>query len=462
MIETVKRAGLYMRKSADREGRELGISRQLEDAQSACKRLSITVVDTYADNDISASTRSSKPRPEYQRMLADVEAGRLNVIVAYSTSRLTRRPMEFERLIEIAEKGVTIITVKTGDLDLNTARGRRRARDDAARDAEYAEEISELAKRERQQRREQGRWNGGPRPFGWEPDGMTPRAGEQELIRKAADSILAGRSLASIAKEWTAALGGSPNGGEKCRPSTVRDVLLNPRIAGMLPDERPATWPKIVDEQTWRGVGAVLADPSRRRERGATRLLTGIAYCGICGEPVHVNGGVTRDGTATYRCSAKRHLDRLAAPVDEYVTEILLAYLAREQVRPERVIAGELVSAPQIAAGLRARLAQLADLVADGAMTPAEYRPRADRLRRELEEAESRAAAAMHTAALASLPLGWTNLRAEWDAHEDDPDWRRTVVRAIPIIVTILPPGRGVRRTDDEFLEATIKIAWTQ
>jgi site-specific DNA recombinase len=447
------RAGIYARKSADREGRELGIARQVEDARAACAAIPATVADVYADNDISASTRSTKPRPEYERMIADIDAGRLDVIVSYSTSRLTRRPMEFERLIELAEKGVRIVTVKTGDLDLNTARGRRRARDDASRDCEYAEELSELARRERQQRRQQGRWNGGPRPFGWERDGMTPRQAEQKMIRDAAAAVLAGRSLASIARDWTAELGGSPNGGARTRASTVRDILANPRVAGLLPDERPATWPQVIDEQIWRGVRAVLADPSRRRERGATRLLTGIALCGLCDATVH--GGTTRTGAATYRCSAHAHLDRLAEPVDAYVTKVLLAYLSRERITLAEP-ANDTAATAQAAAALRARLAELADLVADGALTAAEYRPRADRLRRELQETEGRAVVAVHGAALGALPLDAVALRAEWDAHEHDPEWRRTIMRATPIVVIIDPPGRGVRAFDRD----TIGIEW--
>jgi site-specific DNA recombinase len=451
------RAGIYARKSADREGRELGIARQVEDARAVCAASGATIIDVYSDNDVSASTRSTKPRKAYERMLADVAAGRLDVIVSYSTSRLTRRPMEFERLIQFAEKGVQIVTVKSGDLDLNTARGRRRARDDAARDCEYAEELSELARRERQQRREQGRWNGGPRPFGWERDGMTPRPVEQQLIRDAAAAVLAGRKLASVARDWTAALGGSPTkSGAKCRPSTVGDVLRNPRVAGLLPDERPATWPAIVDEQTWRGVRAVLADPKRRSERGATRLLTGIALCGLCGDQVTtVNGGVTRTGAATYRCSRLGHLDRLAAPVDEYVRDVLLRYLTRQHVTPTEPT-GDAAMTAQEAAALRARLAELADLVADGAMTATEYRPRADRLRRELEDAETRAVTALHGAALVGLPVDEDGLRAEWDAHADDPEWRRAILRATPMVVIIDPPGRGVRAFDRD----TIGIDW--
>jgi DNA invertase Pin-like site-specific DNA recombinase len=450
-----KRAGIYLRKSSDREGSALGIQRQEEDTRAECARLGAVIVDVYADNDISASTRSRKRRPQYERMLADVDAGRLDMIVAYSTSRLTRRPMEFERLIQLAESGLRIIVTKSGDLDLNTARGRRRARDDAARDCEYAEELSELAKRERQQRRERGGWNGSPRPTGWESDGITPRPVEQQLIADAAAAVLAGRSLGSIARHWTAVLGGSPHGRAKCRPSTVRDILASPRVAGLMPDEKtPSSWAAIIDEDTWRGVRAILADPSRRKERGATRLLTGIALCGVCDNGTTLHGGTARTGEGTYRCSAVAHLDRRAEPVDAFVADVVIAYLARERVAPADPDTGGGLA--QDAAALRARLGELADLVADGAMTAAEYRPRADRLRRDLDQVETRMTASLHNAAIATLPADADKLRAAWDAHADDPEWRRSVLRATPIIVTIDPPGRGIRAFDP----ATVRIDW--
>ena len=290
------RAAIYVRKSVDREGRELGIERQLADCRAKCTAIGATIVGEFADNDVSASRNSTKPRPDYERMLTAVANGHVNVIVSYSTSRLTRRSMEFLRLMELAEeRGVRIVTVKAGDLDLNSARGRRRAKDDANRDAEYAEELSELVKREREQRRERGLWNGGFRPVGFEKDGVTPRAQEQELIRSAASAVLAGRSLGAIARHWTEQLGGSPHGATRTRSNVVRDVLLNPRIAGRLPDQQPAQWEPVIDEPTWRGVVAVLSDPERRTSfRGASRLLTGIGLCARCGAAV--NGNSNRTG----------------------------------------------------------------------------------------------------------------------------------------------------------------------
>src|SRR5688572_6170081 len=88
-----RRAAIYARISADREGRELGVERQGDDCAELAHRRDWEVVDTYIDNDMGASTRSrKKSRPEYQRLLSDARTGRFQVIIAYTSSRLTRRP----------------------------------------------------------------------------------------------------------------------------------------------------------------------------------------------------------------------------------------------------------------------------------------------------------------------------------------------------------------------------------
>jgi site-specific DNA recombinase len=453
-----RRAAIYVRISADREGRELGVERQEEDCRRLAGRKGLHVAYVASDNDISASTRSKKPRPAYKQMLADVKAGTLGAIVAVSSSRLTRRPREWEDLIDLHdETGVHIYFVRSNDpLDLSTARGRRHARDDAARDAEYAEEISELARRERQQRRDQGRWHGGPRPFGFEANGVTPRRLEQALIIQAIDDVLAGRSLGSIARNWTTQgmptpyWPGPPWTIKAWRPSSVRDIIRNPRVAGMLPGGEPATqWAPLVDEATWRGACAVLADPSRRRSRGATRFLTGIGLCGICGATV--NGGLTRAGARTYRCSAVSHLDRAAEPVDTWVTDVLIGYLVRERPRPAPVQDPAPIAAHL--AGLRARLGEAADTFAAGSIDGGQLARITQALRAQIEEGEQRLVAAAGSSALADLPLDRDGLRAFWAGA--DLDRRRAILRASGLRIVVHAPGRGTRQFDPSTVQIT-------
>ena len=95
--------------------------------------------EPYRENDTSAS-RSRTKRPVYAAMLADLRAGMADVLVAYSTSRLTRRPLDYERLIGlVSQTGLQILTVISGDVDLATAYGRAIARVLSAMDAVEAD-----------------------------------------------------------------------------------------------------------------------------------------------------------------------------------------------------------------------------------------------------------------------------------------------------------------------------------
>jgi site-specific DNA recombinase len=407
----------------------------------------------YSDNDLSASRNSHKARPAYERMLADVRAGRVQALLAYSTSRLTRRPREFEDLIDLAEHGLRIHTTASGDVDLDASAGRFYARMLAARDASEAEEASERAKRERQQRREQGRWNGGKRPFGWDRDGTTPRPTEQAMIREACERIL-------IARQWTAAGYPPPQGGAHWIPNTIREIVRNPRIAGMLPDGRPAVWPAIVDEATWRGVVAVLADSARYSGRGPSRMLTALAYCGACldaseatgtdtGRP-SVHGGTDRHGNPLYCCANRNHLGRRVEPVDRWVTDVVLAWLARERITPPpRADTGPLAA---LAAGLRARLGEAADLYAAGRIDAAQLDRITATVRAELDAVETQLTLATSGRTLAALPRDLDSLRAGWAVW--DIDRRRAILKATGLHITVYPPGRGAKRFDP----ATVRI----
>lgn len=386
-------------------------------------------------------------------MLDSVRAGRITTVLAYSTSRLTRRPREFEDLIDLANAGMLTVHVVSGSVDLSTASGQLVAGILAQLDAGEAATISERAKRERQQRREQGRWHGGFRPFGFDADGVTPRPAEQELIRSGCTAILAGRTVAGVARDWAEVMpppAWRPPLVNRWRPGTVRDILTNPRVAGMLPNGTTARdWEPIVDEATWRGVVAILSNPSRSNGRGDIRLLTGIGRCGVQDCGATLNAGQTKTGTHTYRCLVGRHLDRAAGPVDRFVRDVWVEFVATNQV-PVGSTSGP--SAGQLAgraAGIRARLAELEASAADPDGPSPRMLAAAERtLTAELEQVEGEMASAAGTSALAGLPADAGKLEQVWEAA--DTERRRSLLQATPITITVLPPGRGVRAFDPE------------
>ena len=94
------RAAVYVRISDDVEGGGLGVARQEADCRSLAASLGWDVTEVYCDNSVSAY--SGKVRPAYQRMLADLEAGHVQALVVFDVDRLTRRPVEFEHVIDLA------------------------------------------------------------------------------------------------------------------------------------------------------------------------------------------------------------------------------------------------------------------------------------------------------------------------------------------------------------------------
>lgn len=322
-------AAVYVRISDDREGEELGVTRQEEDGRSLAAAHGLNVFRVYSDNDTGASTRSAKPRPGYGALLADARAGRIGTIIAYSSSRLTRRPMELEGQIALAEQcGTRFVYVKSPSFDLNTADGRQVARMLAAADAAEAERIGERVARASRQRAERGGNHGGRRAFGFRPDGVTVDEAEAAEIRKAADQLLAGVSLRSIAADLTSR--GVPTVvGDRWRGENIREVLRKPRCAGITVHDgvevgRLAGEP-ILEESVWRAVVAKLDAPERRSiGRPQSWLLSGIATC-ACGSPVDAGP------RQSYRCRSLRagaggggHIRRSAPAVDAYVWRVVL------------------------------------------------------------------------------------------------------------------------------------------
>lgn len=333
------RAAIYERISDDREGRELGVDRQDKLCKDLAKRDGLTVVRVYRDNDLSASTKSRKRRPQYDQMIADAKEGRFEVIVAYASSRLTRRPREHEDLIDLAvDHGVTYLFVVSPSFNLNTADGRQIARMLAAADAAEAERTAERVTSAMRQRAERGEFHGGPRPFGITADGCGIVEEEAKLIRKWYAHVLAGGSLNSITTDLNRA--GIPSTtGKTWRTPSIRRILLYARNAGLrVLDgvEFPAPNPPIVPEATWRAAARMLTEPGRRLNDSTARkhLGTGLYVCVRCDCPVNI--GYHKDGGTVYRCLSCWRTWK-AEPINAWVEQAVAARLSSEDIR-ERIL----------------------------------------------------------------------------------------------------------------------------
>jgi DNA invertase Pin-like site-specific DNA recombinase len=324
---------VYLRQSQDKANDELAVSRQRADCLKLCKARGWEPVE-YVDNDTSASKGR---RPDYQRMLQDIRDGRIGAVVAWHLDRLHRQPIELEQFMALAdEKRIALATV-TGDVDLSTDNGRLIARITGAVARAEIERKSARQQRAALQRAEQGRvHSGGRRPFGYH-DKVTVHKDEAKLVRRAYALALRGEALYSIAAQWNDA-GVTTTTGGRWRSSTLRQVLVNPRYAGLrsyrgeiLKDvDGQAQWPALVDVHTWEAVHNLITQPGRRKNLtpGRKYLLTGIAVCGVCDAPL---ASGSKGTYTTYVCKSKGcfAVTRHQGPVDELVVDLVLAYLSR-------------------------------------------------------------------------------------------------------------------------------------
>src|SRR5690348_1884055 len=121
------RCAVYTRKSSE-EGLDQEFN-SLDAQHEACESYVLSqkaegwllVGDRYDDGGFSGGTLE---RPALRRLLADIEAGRVDVIVVYKIDRLSRSLMDFAKLVEVFDrKSVTFVSI-TQSFNTTTSMGR--------------------------------------------------------------------------------------------------------------------------------------------------------------------------------------------------------------------------------------------------------------------------------------------------------------------------------------------------
>ncbi|MEV7428294.1 recombinase family protein [Nocardioides sp. NPDC092400] len=441
------KAGVYVRISQDRTGAGLGVERQRSDCQALAERLGYEVVDVYCDNDTSAY--SGKPRPEYQRLLDDIRAGRIQAVVCWHTDRLHRSLRELETYIDIAES-VPTHTVQAGHLDLATASGRMTARITGAVARHESEHKAERQRRKVEELASKGLPLGGGRPFGYEADGLTLRPEEADELRGMVRRVLDGDSLGSILRDLNERGVRTTRGGTWGYTS-LRSLLLRERNAGRMVHRGQvigkAAWEPIVSETEHDAVVAVLSDPTRRTTPGPGRrhLLSGLAKC-HCGAGLKPGWVASRNGRKhwIYTCPSrtKGHVHRDMARVDAYVESWTLDVLSTvSQPKTGDAATQDRLRLERERADIDGRLRDAATLFASGAITAAQLSASTELLR---ERAGAVADALITTArgsvldgALGITDEQWRNLPLER---------KRRIIDAIMTITVV--PLEGRRRGD--------------
>ncbi len=318
---------IYCRISKDDEGEAEGVKRQEDDCRQLVKSRRWKLLDVYVDNDRSATYGGS--RPEWDRMLADIDRGKVKRVVAYHNDRLTRRPLELETLLELCDSHNVEIECVTGEArDIFTMR---------ILVAVAAQESANMSRRIRRKKEEDaklGKRNASRRPYGYDDDGeVIPE--EAGRILEAVEYILGGGTVHQLVARWNEE-GVTTTRGATWQSTTVKRMLTNPRLAGFSVHKGKVVgegeWEPILDKGAWAKINSYWGQPRSERSAPAERrILSGIPKCGRCGHGLTVSRGA-RNGV-TYRCRSEAgfrgcgKLSIMASNIEGIVTQHLIDHL---------------------------------------------------------------------------------------------------------------------------------------
>ena len=501
----------YVRISKDPYGHEKGVTRQMEDIRELAARLGWTIGQFYVENDTSAYKKRKIKlpdgktvwrviRPEFRRMLDDLESGAIDGIIVYDLDRLARQPRDLEDLIDLIQAYRRPVQSVTGSMDMTTSAGQAMARMLVVMANKSSEDTARRVARARLQEAQEGKIRR-RRRFGHTEDGEIILK-EAQAAQWAALRLIDGESWASTVTNLERGEVRPVSGG-RWHVATLRNILLSPTIAGIavyngsmrdrgdgrtaqervmtsalkntdgtyvMTDLDPiltvAQWEALCLTFTTGRDGVQFNGVNTKRY-----LLSGLLRCGkprpdgtICNHPMsgtRINSGGNQ--VVIYRCPGPKNggcagVSRRAAPVDDLIEDMLFAYLAAKapaepaDSEPDAPITQEQADL----SAATARLTRLREAFAVGGVTEETFfstvpllESNIKKLTKAAKEANSasRDAAPMHTAEA---------VRTRWD--NADTAGRRAILGQYLNAIVVLPGIRGRGKFDHN----TIDPKWKQ
>ncbi|HXF87997.1 MAG TPA: recombinase family protein [Xanthobacteraceae bacterium] len=298
------RCAIYTRKSSEegleQEFNSLQAQREACEAYIASQRHEgwVLVPHRYDDGGVSGGTLE---RPALKRLLADVEAGRIDVVVVYKVDRLTRSLMDFAKLVDVFERNRVSFVSITQQFNTTTSMGRLTL-NILLSFAQFEREITAERIRDKfRVSRQKGMWMGGHPPLGYDVRNrkLVVNEAEAELVRHIFRRFVILRSATGLVKElnaegrrtksWVTAQGRAREGRPFDKGYLYR--LLNNRVylgeAVHKGIPHPGEHEAIVPRDLWDKVHAILSEHWRvraARSRAATPApLKGLIRCALHG-----------------------------------------------------------------------------------------------------------------------------------------------------------------------------------
>ena len=232
------------------------------------------VRDHYDDGGVSGGTLD---RPALKRLLADVEAGKIDVVVVYKIDRLSRSMLDFLKLVETFERhGVTFVSI-TQAFNTTSSMGRLTLNMLLSFAQFEREVIGERIRDKVAASRKKGIWMGGWSPLGYEVKDrkLVIHKADAERVRNIFKRFVELKSATLLAKELVAARAVNRYGHLLDKGVLYR--LLSNRVYIGEAVHKGVSYPgehtPIIDRKLWDQVHSILRENPRKRA-GTTRAQT--------------------------------------------------------------------------------------------------------------------------------------------------------------------------------------------
>lgn len=324
------KAGIYLRLSREDEDKtnksdlSQSINNQRDFITTYAKENNFNIIDTYCDDGISGTTFE---REDFQRMIADIENKKINMIITKDLSRLGRDHIQTDYYLEIyfPSKGVRFIAINDGYDSLNN----ELSTNDVAPfksllNEMYAKDISKKVKTSLKTKQLKGEYIGTTAPFGYmknpnKKGQLIPDPISSKYIQKIFELYLSGYSLRAIANYLTKTEIPTPSEYRNIQNTqkyikglwnekSVKFILSNEVYLGHTIQNKKkkinykikkqidipkSQWIKvknthkpIISEKDFSLANQILEKRAIYKKPKVTHLLTGLMFCGNCGAPI--------------------------------------------------------------------------------------------------------------------------------------------------------------------------------
>jgi len=307
------------------------------------------VPDFYEDPGFSGGNME---RPGLKRLLKDIQAGKIDIVVVYKIDRLSRSLADFAKMVEVFDNHMVSFSSVTQQINSATSMGRLML-NVLLSFAQFEREVTGERIRDKiAASKRKGMWMGGSVPLGYrvENRALHIEPQEAELVQRIFEQFIAEKSTTKIVKELNEQGIQTKRKKAFCKQSIYK-ILHNRTYIGEIShkgESFPAQHEGLIDPITWERTHAILSVDNRQRCRNTWEkknrndfLLRGIAYTqdGDLLIPMATkkpNGKVYRYYVINKKmhkgAEAAQSWNYQAAMLEDAVTEKLLEYLRSERM----------------------------------------------------------------------------------------------------------------------------------